>query len=554
MRNLHFAVLSLLVGIFSAYGCGEQESTNSAGASGGPGAGGGGGEGMGGGATGGGATGGSGGGAATCEPMTTEACYGGPAGTQGVGACVGGTRTCSAEGTFGPCVGEVVPSPEDCATPMDEDCDSMAPTCGSDNLWSRRFGAAEGLAIAVDGSGNPIVVGRFPNTINFGGNNLTSSGGFDAFIVKFDGASGEHLWSRRLGGSEDQAALSVAVDPEGNVLVVGEFLGQMSVGGGNTLTSAGGNDMFVAKYGGLDGDHIWSRRFGDGLDQSARGIAVTKAGHAFITGSIAGTVDFDSTSLTSAGSFDVFLLDLDAEGNPLGARRFGDSDEQNGRAVAVDSGGNPVVTGDFRGVMDMGAAVLTSAGGFDLFVMRLDATANPVYAKSYGNKDPQRGYAIATTAAGNAVVSGIVRGDIDFGGGVLSATNLDVLLLELTPAGAHVRSRVMGGSKAENAGGIAVGAEGRLIVAGGFQVDATFGGATLSSKGGFDAFLARHDSAAELINAEPFGDGADQSLTAVATDAAGRIFVVAHAGGTIDFGSGALSGAEGELAIAKLAP
>ena len=59
--------------------------------------------------------------------MSTEACYTDPADTMGVGACKAGTKTCAADGSgFGPCIGEVVPTAETCATPEDDDCDGVA--------------------------------------------------------------------------------------------------------------------------------------------------------------------------------------------------------------------------------------------------------------------------------------------------------------------------------------------------------------------------------------------------------------------------------------------
>lgn len=557
MKLSRLAAISLLIGVFAAYGCGEEESTTEttkgAGGTGG---------GVGG-ATAGGGEGGSGsgdgsGGATSCVPGATEPCYGGPSGTEGIGVCQGGTRTCNAEGTgFGPCEGEVLPSQEDCATSEDEDCDGATPTCGSDNLWSRRFGAGEGLGLIVGAGGNPILVGRFPGSLSFGGSTFTSSGGYDAFVAKLDGASGEHLWSRRLGGAEDQAAWSVAEDAQGNVIVIGEFLGQMSVGGGNSLQSEGGYDVFVAKYNGEDGDHMWSRRFGNSEDQIARGVAVTKTGEILVTGSFSGGVDFGTGLLESAGSFDAFVLTLDSEGNTVRAQRYGDGEEQNGRAIAVDAGGNAVFTGDFRGKVDFGGTTLTSAGGFDLFVARLDPNGGVTYAKRYGDMDPQRGYAVRVNAAGNAVVNGIVRGTVDFGGGALTAQNLDVFLLELSPSGNHVKSMIMGGSKADSAGGVAIGAGGRFVIGGGFLKDAKFGGITLNAQGGAsasEAFLARYDTSGNVLSATAYGDKDDQAITAVATDAAGRIFLGALVSGTVDFGQGPLAGGASELALAKLAP
>lgn len=58
-----------------------------------------------------------------CEPDTSEACYSGPEGTEGVGLCMGGTRTCDASGVWGRCLGEVIPVPENCDTLQDDDCD-----------------------------------------------------------------------------------------------------------------------------------------------------------------------------------------------------------------------------------------------------------------------------------------------------------------------------------------------------------------------------------------------------------------------------------------------
>ncbi|WP_438022584.1 MopE-related protein [Sorangium sp. So ce233] len=75
-----------------------------------------------------GGSGGQGGGEALCLPGSRVACpYSGPPGTQGVGRCTAGLRTCNESGTaYGPCEGEVLPAPEDCSVADDEDCDGVA--------------------------------------------------------------------------------------------------------------------------------------------------------------------------------------------------------------------------------------------------------------------------------------------------------------------------------------------------------------------------------------------------------------------------------------------
>ncbi len=69
-----------------------------------------------------------------CTPGSQIACYNGPGGTQNVGVCIGGTATCNGQGDgYGPCVGEVLPGIENCATAADENCDGQTPPCPMNN-------------------------------------------------------------------------------------------------------------------------------------------------------------------------------------------------------------------------------------------------------------------------------------------------------------------------------------------------------------------------------------------------------------------------------------
>jgi len=113
LRGLEMAVLVALAALaMGADECGGDEP-GPAGAGGGAGA-----------ADG---AGGAGGAAEACEPWTKKPCYTGPSGTEGVGACVAGFAICNAAGLgHGPCEADVVPEPERCETPTDEDCDGVA--------------------------------------------------------------------------------------------------------------------------------------------------------------------------------------------------------------------------------------------------------------------------------------------------------------------------------------------------------------------------------------------------------------------------------------------
>src|SRR5207245_1125833 len=116
--------------------------------------------------------------------------------------------------------------------------------------WAQRFGSTgsdAGQAVAMDGSGNVLVTGVFQGTVDFGGGPRASAGGMDIFVAKYAGASGAHMWSVSFGGAQDDFGQGIAVDGAGDVVVVGYFQGTVDLGRG-ALSSAGGQAVFVARY------------------------------------------------------------------------------------------------------------------------------------------------------------------------------------------------------------------------------------------------------------------------------------------------------------------
>jgi hypothetical protein len=216
-----------------------------------------------------------------------------------------------------------------------------------------------------------LVTGDFGGTVDFGGGPLTSAGAGDIFVAMFSGVNGAHLWSQRFGGITGDAGRGIAADGTGNVLVTGYFLGTVDFGGG-ALTSAGIDDIFVAKFSGVDGAHLWSQRFGGTSTDVGTGLAADGSGNVLVTGFFSGTVDFGGGPLTTAGGNDIFVAKLSGvDGAHLWSQRFGSTGADVGLGLAADGSGNVLVTGFFQGTVDFGGDVLTSAGGDDIFVLKL---------------------------------------------------------------------------------------------------------------------------------------------------------------------------------------
>ncbi|MDH3197034.1 MAG: T9SS type A sorting domain-containing protein [Candidatus Krumholzibacteria bacterium] len=357
------------------------------------------------------------------------------------------------------------------------------------HLWSHRFGDAtydqNGRDVAVDASGNVIVAGAMAGTVDFGGGAL-SGAGWGIFVVKFD-PSGNHVWSRLFG--DDAEPWGVAVDGSGNVIVAGWFTSTVDFGGG-PLTSAGEHDIFVVKFD-LSGNHLWSRRFGDTDQQICWGVATDPSGNVIVTGWFDSTVDFGGGPLTSAGGHDIYLAKFDSDGSHVWSQRFGDPSElQSGWSVAADVAGNVIFSSRFQGTVDFGGGLLTSAGGYDVYVAKFDPTGSHLWSQSFGDADDQMGWGLAVDAPGNVIISGTVDGTVDFGGGPITGGDTGSFAAKFDQSGNHLWSQAFGRDGARGHT-VAVDAIGSVILAGGFLGTVDFGGGPLTSAGDYDIYLAK---------------------------------------------------------------
>jgi len=166
--------------------------------------------------------------------------------------------------------------------------------------WVKRAGSNsidEGNAITVDPDGNVYATGFFGGHIDFGGLQLDSVGNYDAFVVKFD-PNGNHVWSKSFGDVHNQWSTNISVSVAGDIAVSGYFQGSLDLGGGS-LVSAGAEDAFLGTFD-SSGGHIWSKRFGDaGASQffGVDGLSYAPAGALHVAGRFDGVFDLGGDPL-----------------------------------------------------------------------------------------------------------------------------------------------------------------------------------------------------------------------------------------------------------------
>jgi len=255
-----------------------------------------------------------------------------------------------------------------------------------DVIWAKAFGGDGNnvpSGITVDMDGNVVTTGHFTSTINFQTGagpavESTSNGSSDAFVHKL-AADGSFLWARAFGGSGIVYSQQLTVDAENNILVTGFFreTADFDFGPGVTsFTSAGINDCYISKIS-SSGDFLWAKAFGGESLDVAYGVQVDLSNNIYLTGTFGQTADFDpgpsQFNATSAGSGDVFLLQLDNNGNFIHVITYGSTSDDRAEAMCKNANGEIFISGRYFNTVDFNPPNQenqTAVGLGDMFIVK----------------------------------------------------------------------------------------------------------------------------------------------------------------------------------------
>ena len=329
-------------------------------------------------------------------------------------------------------VGDVLPS-----EPQQVDCS---------RLWTRQLGDdtnGAGITHAVDKAGNVLLAGGFRGTLDLGNGPFSSQGETDVLVVKL-ASDGSTAWSKRFGDAEDQAAVSVATDGDGNVIMAGFAHGTVDFGGG-ALTASESGEGFLVK---LDpaGNHLWSRLLGSGFASShgaagTLGVSADAGGGLLISGRVDGELDLEGMTQTLADGSS-FVARLDGDGNLLWQKSFGSAEI----AAKLNGKGEVALSGRFSETFSLGGAgspLIADDSTWTNVVARLDAQGNEAYKLKFGGgADAATLVDSVIDESGNVVIVGASSETTPFVlGAALVGANQE-FIIKLDPAGLVAYSHV----------------------------------------------------------------------------------------------------------------
>ena len=377
-------------------------------------------------------------------------------------------------------------------------------------VWTKRFGNVGfdgSFGITTDFKGNVYLTGFFTSpSIAFGLITLTNNGGYDNFTVKFD-PSGNTIWAKKFGGSNDEIGYGIATDSAENVFITGSFNSPTIFFGSSTLLNPNStSDVFIAKYDSL-GNEIWAKSAG-GIDNDAsQSIAVNSLGEIGVTGYFSSSsIVFGSITLYNSipGYGEIFIVKYDNNGNTLWAKSVskfaGGLGEDKGKGICFNNNGDIWITGSFYSPsISFDTLALNNSDSLgltkDIFIAKLNSSGNILFAKSEGGAaESDYGNAIAVDENDNAYVTGtFASSQLKFG--LITLINrgaYDIYVAKFDSNCNEIWAVDVGAIGEEGGRGIAKSIDGSVYIIGDFySFYITFNSQSITNSGSNDIFIAK---------------------------------------------------------------
>ncbi len=349
----------------------------------------------------------------------------------------------------------------------------------------------------VTGGGEMYVTGTFNLTFTLGGLSVTSTQGDDVFVARLE-ANGKARWLTRVGDNASCAGHMVALDGLGRVWVAGAFGYQAKFGSTTLQAKSGSVDAFVARLKAANGEVRWAARAGGSKGDSATGLAVDSAGNGYVVGYFRNTADFGTLSLTTGAKTTTsdkvsngFVASVE---NDAFTRVTGVISTKDARITGMvrDAGGNIYIVGFFTGDTLVGEKLkVTCQGDSDLFVAKLSAAGKVQWVVESSGAGFELGSAIALTPQGRLMVVGFHEGQASLGGKTFPGLGYrDVFWALISVSGKVISAGSGGGTGLDWGLAVAVGTKGRAVITGLCQGKVTLGKHTVTTqKDATDAFV-----------------------------------------------------------------
>ncbi len=389
--------------------------------------------------------------------------------------------------------------------------------------WTRGIGGTntdDPKNLFTDVNGNSYITGSFNGTSNFSTITINAQNNKDAFLAKYD-ANGNIVWAKDIAWGENvQKGTCVNVSNSGYITMGGFFKDTIifgdTVGAANSDTliyKKNKKNSFIAKFNN-NGNYIFSKQiYTNNASMLLNALSLYNGDNFYLGGYFTDSLFIDNDTLVADNhSSDIAIINFDAFGNVIWAKRFGDDNVEKIFGIESDESNNIYITGAFQDSLIIGNDTLygTNATAYDLFVAKLDPNGNELWATAKGSSYNDYGWSVTyrnsklqvsgsfsdTIIWDNDTITTSSLGDVDAFFATLDVNNGNLLnIVKVQPGGSLVAN--------EEPRDIVVDNYGNTYMAGRYASDYLyFGNDTLTNAnpGQYDVFVAKYGCQEVAIN------------------------------------------------------
>lgn len=326
-------------------------------------------------------------------------------------------------------------------------------------------------------------------------------------LISFNGSAQQWEWAKRINGVQNDYVSDMYIDDSAFIYVTGRTKGvAIFEDDTNPITPVnyGHTDAFMAKYD-KDGNLIWANQGGSPFPEWGWGIVADQWGNVYCTGEISDTSVFGLDTVISAGDRDVFITKLDRNGEFIWTKRFGNTGNDRGKDITIDSRGDIYVTGFMQDEVTIDGTTIGTTGVRNAFIVKLDSSGNYVHIKSIEPKYAE-GKHIEADMNGSIYLTGeLLYNNYISGYEVLGSTGLswrDGFIAKLDTSLQTQWVELVAGSFLNSGTGLAI-SNNYVYMTGFYSYTADFSGTSLTYNGdgtntttilsSGDAFVSKYD-------------------------------------------------------------
>lgn len=291
--------------------------------------------------------------------------------------------------------------------------------------WAQQFGHSEYAndiqAVTSDNQDRIIGFTHFNAHFMLDGQDFIAEDGDDLLVFALN-EEGEKQWAFSDGGMGNQVAQQIACDADGNIFLMGKFAGEMSIAG-ESFESNGSFDMYLIKLD-QNGNVIWTKTFGGPKSESFEAMNI-RGDKINIVGRFYDYTILNNDTIWGLDGTDFYAAQFDLDANLLDYVVFGGEGVDYVSDVTSDLAGNIYITGDFYQNLQIGEETLEAGDMLGIYLIKLNSNLEIQWFFQPEGSDLKPGVLIDCDSDGNLVMSGNFSGEVSFGNIQLQTADFD---------------------------------------------------------------------------------------------------------------------------------